>query len=360
MPTDIAIKPVAISKIDIAARRILRLSFGASFAMFVAQAIDWQLSFVSVILTVVLLALPLPAPRLKAAVIFVSKLVGVIAVSLLVLPFLDHAPMAGILLMALILFGSFYYTAMGGDQLLGTLITLGMTFLAAVASVSIEAHIELIKALALNGPMALAFVWVAHGFIPDPPPDGSVAAGGHHFSQEPDCREAIRISLRSLTIVLPVAVLLICMPTSTSYVIATFKIASIGQQTTADHSRTMGINLIESTAWGGVGGIIGWTILSACPTLVMYALVIALAGLFYGPRIFKGESMHPKGAMWQYAFVTMLVVLAPTVGSMASGTDAGDKFWFRQCYFLALAIYSWLAVTAFDAFWPKKNKYPPS
>jgi hypothetical protein len=352
MHTDASIKPAAISKTDIAGRRILRLAFGASVAMFIAQAFDWQLSFISVILTVVLLGLPLPAPTLKGSVLFVSKLVGAVLGSHLILPFLDHAPMAGILLMALILFGSFYYTAMGGDHLLGTMITLGITLLAAIGSVSIDAFIGVTKALALNGPIAFVFIWIAHTFLPDTPSD--VSDSGHHTSHELDRHEAIRVSMRSLAIVLPVAVLFICMTTSTSYVVATLKIASMGQQATADHSRAMGNKLIESTVWGGVGAIIGWAILSACPTLAMYALVIALAGLFYGSKIFKDEGMHPKGAMWQYAFVTMVVILAPTVGSTASGIDAEGRFWFRQCYFLALAIYGWLTVAAFDAFWPKK------
>ena len=355
MPTDAAIKPAVKPGMDITGRRILRLTFGASLSLFVSQAVDWQLSFVTIVLTVTLLSLPIPVPTLKGSLIFVFKLMGAVLASHLILPFLDHAPMAGILLMALILFGSFYYTAMGGDHALGAFITLGITFLAGIGSVSIDGFIGLTKGLGICTPIAFLMVWVAHAFLPDPPSDSSAASGHHHPDGEQDRQEAIRISLRSLAIVLPVALLLICMPTSASYLVATFKVASLGQQATSDHSRTMGNNLIESTVWGGVGGIIGWAILSICPSLVMYTLVIALAALFYGPRIFKGDGMQLKGGMWSYAFVTMIIILAPAVGTTASGVDAGDRFWVRQCYFLALAIYGWLAVVAFDAFWPQKK-----
>ena len=60
--------------------------------------------------------------------------------------------------------------------------------------------------------------------------------------------------------------------------------------------------------------------------------------------------------MWQYAFLTMIIVLAPTVGSMASGQAAADRFWFRQLMFLTLAVYGYLAVVVFDAFWSGKQK----
>jgi hypothetical protein len=60
--------------------------------------------------------------------------------------------------------------------------------------------------------------------------------------------------------------------------------------------------------------------------------------------------------MWYYAFLTMIIILAPTVGGAAAGKSAVGGFWLRQMYFLALALYSWFAVAAFDAFWPGKQK----
>jgi hypothetical protein len=106
---------------------------------------------------------------------------------------------------------------------------------------------------------------------------------------------------------------------------------------------------------GDVGAIVAWTVLEACPALAMYTLLRRLAGLLYGSGTFKGEGMHPKGGMWTYAFLTMSIVLAPTVGGAASGQGASEGFWFRQGYFLTLALHSSFAVAAFDAFWPGKQ-----
>jgi hypothetical protein len=60
--------------------------------------------------------------------------------------------------------------------------------------------------------------------------------------------------------------------------------------------------------------------------------------------------------MWQYAFITMIVVLGPTVGEAASGIGAGERFWDRQLHFIVIAVYGTAAVAVFDAFWPGKSK----
>ena len=181
MPTDNVMLPVANTGMDIASRRILRHALGVSLSLFVSQVIDWPLSFLAAVFTTALLSLPIPPPSLNFSFLFVVKLVGAVFICQALQPFIEHAPMAGVIL-------------------------------------------------------------------------------------------------------------------------------------------------------------------------------VALAGLIYGAGIFKGEGMHPKGAMWQYAYLTMLIILAPTVGSMAKGQAANDRFWFRQFMFMGIALYGYLAVVVFDAFWTGKNK----
>jgi hypothetical protein len=342
---------------DIASRRILRLALGASLSVFVSQTIDWPLSFLTSIFTIMLLTLPIPAPSLKFSFLFVVKLVGAVLICQLLLPFIDHAPMAGVILVGLALFGNFYYTAMGGDHMIGSFITIGLTLLTGIGSVSIDLLIVLTKSLAKGASMAFAMVYVAHALLPDPPSGPSAAAGHHHPPQgKPDPREGARSALRALVIVFPVVLLFLTINSSASYVVVLIKVASMGEQATTDNTRAMANKFILSTVWGGIGAVIAWVVLSCFPSLIMYTLLIALAGLLYGPGIFKGESIHPKGAIWQYAFITMIVVLAPTVGSMAKGQTAIDRFWLRQFMFLGLALYGYIAVVVFDAFWSGKQK----
>ena len=63
--------------------------------------------------------------------------------------------------------------------------------------------------------------------------------------------------------------------------------------------------------------------------------------------------MHPGAATWSYAYLTMLVILAPAVLDSADG--AGAAFWSRLILFGLIALYGTTAVAVFDAFWPKQN-----
>jgi hypothetical protein len=132
------------------------------------------------------------------------------------------------------------------------------------------------------------------------------------------------------------------------------KVASMGQQATNEGARLAGRSLIVSTIIGGIGAIIGWNILSLVPTLSMYALIIALAALIFGPRIFQGKGMHPDAGTWSYGYLTMIVILAPAVMDSMSGSSANVAFWTRLLMFVLATLYGVIAVYVVDAFRPQK------
>ena len=99
----------------------------------------------------------------------------------------------------------------------------------------------------------------------------------------------------------------------------------------------------------------GWQMLSITPSLPVFVLFVALVGLVMGARIFMGPAMHPQGATWSYAYLTMLVILAPAVMDGSGGDAAGIKFWQRLAMFGGTAAYAVIAVYVVDAFKPRKN-----
>jgi hypothetical protein len=155
-----------------------------------------------------------------------------------------------------------------------------------------------------------------------------------------------------LLIVLPVALLFLFMSGSPSYTVVMIKVASMGQQASSDKSRALGSSLLQSTLWGGAGAIASWSLLRTWPSLVFYTLLIALAALIYGRGIFRGSSLHPKFSMWSYAFLTMIVILAPAVLDNPGSSGAGAAFWMRLFLMLLVALYGTAAVAIFEAFWP--------
>lgn len=337
----------------VAARRILRLALGVSLALCVSQMLAWNLSFICPVLVIVLLSTPFPAPGLKQGIVFVIALLLPAVLSMGLIPFLVHARWVGILLMTLALFYSFYYTASGGKPVLGTFMTVGITVVVTIGSVNAPVLSAIVEALGINACFGIVFVWIAHAILPDLPAGSAPAKAPPPAPPKPSMKEATRDAFRALIVVLPIAVLFLFMSGSPSYTVMMIKVASMGQQASADRSAAMGRSLLESTVWGGIGALIGWELMSIWPSLIPYTLLTALAGLFFGRRIFQGPGMHPKFSMWSYAFLTSLIILAPAV--MDSPGGSGSAIWSRIWIFVLIAFYGTAAVAVFNAFWPAKD-----
>jgi len=352
MPTEAAAADPAVAMHPLAARRILRLSLGTALSLCISQMAGWQLSFFAPVLTMMILALPLPAPRLKSGIAFVAALLAPMLAGLTLVPFLLHARWAGILLVALALFYSFYFTARGGSAVLGTFITVGLTMIVTVGSVNSDLLVVLIQAVGVNAAIGMVFVWVAHALLPDPPRDPAAPAAKPPSPPKPDAAEARRSALRSLLVVLPLALVFLFASGSPAYTVVMIKVASMGQQATTDKSRAMGRSLLESTLWGGGAALTTWYLLKIWPSLLMYVLLVALAGLLFGRRIFQGAAVRPDFSKWSYAFLTMLILLAPAVTDNPLGGGAAGAVWTRLFLFVLIAVYGTAAVAVFDAFWP--------
>jgi hypothetical protein len=305
-----------------------------------------------------MLALPTPPPKLKGGIAFLFVLTGSLLAGLLLLPPLQNQPMVGIILLVLALYWSFYFTAKGGSVLIGTFATVGIAVSTAVGTVNLDAVLVVVSGVSFGALVGVLFVWVAHALLPDsmaPIPEAPTAVKPP-APAAPDLSAARWSAFRSLVIVLPVALWFLFSSASTAYVPVMIKVASMGQQATNDGARLAGRSLVMSTIIGGAGAVVGWQILSITPTLTIYTLIIALGGLLMGSRIFQGRAMHPQGATWSYAFLTMIVILAPAVMDSASGGPAGLKFWDRLVMFGGTTLYAAVTVYVFDAFASGRSK----
>ena len=343
---------------EIAHVRILRLAAGTGLSMWVSQAIGWELSLIAPMITLFILALPLPALTLAMGIKFLAAMTLSMYSTLLLLPWLLDFPLVGLLLLVLALYWSFYFTAKGGSPVLGTFVTVGIALSTAVGSVSVDATLVLMRGLVLNATIGIVFVWIAHALLPDALAGGfpRPAGGAPQNAARPDLATARWSALRSMVIVFPIALWFMLSGASVSYVPVMIKVASMGQQTTNEGARLAGHSLILSTIIGGIGAIIGWNLLGIVPELLMYALLVALGGLILGPRIFKGKGLTPDAATWSYGYLTMIIILAPAVMDIASGSSADVAFWSRLLMFALATLYGVAAVYVVDAFRPARMK----
>ena len=342
---------------EIASRRILRMALGTSLSMGFCQIITWPISFIAAVFTMFLLATPLPAPTLKSGLKFVLALVIPAYLGMLLIPFLMHARWAGILMVILALFGSFYYSARGGSPVMSVFMTMGLTVVVTVGSVSADVMLMVVNGISLGAISGIIFVAIAHGLLPDlPPPASTKPIKKPSPPPKPSKGLARKNALRSLAVVLPLVIIFLFISSSTSYVVVMIKVVSMGQQANSEVTRAMGRQQIESTLLGGIGAILAFWVMTIYPSLLMFCLLIALACLVYGTRIFQGPGMHPKGGVWSYALLTMIIVLTPAVTNTQETGDAGAAFYSRLMLFIVIALYGTISVAIFDAFWPvKKN-----
>jgi len=324
-----------------------------AFGLWLSQTVNWGVAFMTPVLLSVLLALPLPAPSLKQCFLLLFALLTPIwSMTWFLLPLLTHQPLVGMLLLILACFWIFYYSASGGSPVLGALMTIGLALVAAIGSVSVDLLVVVDQAMTINAVIAIALFWLAYVLFPDRPMEGADKAPPK--AEPPPRQLAIRSAWRSTAIVLPVVVFFLFYAGSASYLLVMIKVASMGQQAENDQTRAAGKSLLMSTFVGGIGAVIMWVVMSAWPSLLDLVLLTLLGGLVMGRKIFHGQGMAAGADMWSYAFMTMLVIILPSVMDGLGGGAAGAKFFDRISMVAWTTVYAVAAVSVFDAFWREK------
>lgn len=336
---------------DIRSLRILRLALGTGLAIWVSQAIAWPLSFIAPVIVTVLLSLPAPGLPPKQGIGLAVMAAVALYAGLALLPFIEHYRLVGVLLLGLALFWTFYFTAKGGSPIAGVLFTMGIAVATGVGTVSLDGVLAIVHGAIVGIVAGLGFVWLAYWLLPDSRATDRPApapAPGPESVTAPDLAAARHNAYRALVVVFPIALLFLLSSASTALIPVMIKVAAMGQQATHEGTRRAAKSLLLSTFYGGVGAVIGWQLLTIQPSLVQYALFIGLAGLVYGRRIFRGKGLDPDAETWSYAYLTLIVILAPAVLDSAMGAAAGVKFVDRILMFVWATLYAVAAVWVFD------------
>jgi hypothetical protein len=341
-----------------ASTRILRLAFGTALSLWISQAIGWTISYIAPIITLFLLTMPVPRPKPKFFVGVVLAMTLSVYGAFAFLPFLLHQELVGLLLLCLALFHAFYVAAKGGPAVVSTLITIGLAVTVAVGSVSVDALIGVAQGLFVGASAGAAVAIFSHVVMPDPEPLVPPATdAGKDKQATPEIALAVarRNAFRSLAVVFPILFWFLLSSASASNMAVLIKVAAMGQEVSHMGTRKAARSLIISTVVGGFAATVAWQVLSIWPSLTMYVLLIALAGLVFGRRIFEGAGPAADADTWQYAFLTMIVVLAPAVLDSDFGSSADARFYDRLMMFIWATLYAVVAVFVFDTLWPRKS-----
>jgi hypothetical protein len=328
-------------------------------SLWISQAVGWSISYLAPIITMFLLALPFSQPKPKLFVVVVVALTISVYGSFVFLPLLLHQKVVGLLLVSLALFHAFYFTARGGTAVVGTLITVGLALTVAVGTVSVDALLGIASGLVIGAIVGALVAMLSHLLVPDRPGELPVEAKDNDMPDEQvevDLATARHSAMRSLAVVFPILFWFLLSGASAANLAVMIKVSAMGQEVSQKSTRNAAKSLIFSTLAGGLAAVIAWQVLSVWPSLTTYVLLVALAGLIFGQRIFEGHGLHADAATWTYAFLTMIVVLAPAVLDSDFGSAAGLRFYDRLLMFGWATLYGVGAVYVFEAFWGRPQQ----
>lgn len=322
-------------------RRALRLAFGVACGTALGFGLALPIPFLTPMLVLFLLVLRNQPLGLKASLAFALVVTLTTGSGLLLSPLLNHQPFAGVLLVALGLFFCFRYGLRGGNGLLSNLMVVGLTMITAASTTAMALGQLVVEGLFKAALLTALCVAVSHWLFPEPaglPP-------AKPASPQP-LAQANWIALRAMLVVMPAWLLAVINPAS--YMPLVMKSVSLGQQVCGVSARNAGRELIGSTLLGGLLAIAFWGVLSICPHLWLFFLLMLLFALLLARRLYQLVSNSLSPGFWLNTCATLIILLGQSVQDSAAGKDVYTAFAVRMGLFLLVTVYACAAVYLLD------------
>lgn len=331
---------------DPGVRRMLRLAIAVTVAGAWAYGINWDWSFMAVALTVGLMITPMPAPSLRLAIEVLAKLYFWLLLGLgLVLP-VQHMPVLGVALVALVIFAVFYYDAQGKLTPLDSTLMMVAVLVVGMSGASIDTSIALAKGVAKGAPVMFVAGWIAYAILPAPVIDRVPRKP----AMEGGAVDRALFALGPVLVVLPILIFLLASDNTARYLTIAMKGMQVAEQANLERSRAYSADLNFATIVGAAAGLVVYWLLKLWPSLFWYLLLVALSMLVFGWRMSRGpRGVAPDSYRWGYAGSTSIILLAPVLlKDDFTSDDPEARFYIRVFEFLAVTAYASAVLYLFD------------
>jgi len=322
------------------ARRAVRMALGVAACVAIAFGLQWAVPVMAPVLAVFLFATldrPLPWRAALGVALMVMLTTGS---GLLLVPFLRHAPLSGVLMTGLCLFLAFRHGLRGGNQLVSTFLVAGVTLISAAGAANGGLALTVIGALTRGLLLAIAVLAVCYWLVPEPlrAPAAPKPRASH--------AGADRVALRATLVVMPP--FLLAMSDPAAYLPIIMKAVSLGRQTCTTSARGAAWELVGSTLLGGLMAMLCWLALGLFVHLWMFFLWMALFGLWVARRLFRLSPTTQTPGFWLNSLVTMIILLGQSVEDSAAGKDVYQAFMIRMGLFIGVAAYACLMLALLE------------
>ena len=310
--------------------RVRRLAVGIGISMAIAFGVGWPLAFMSPMLVASFLAAPTPRPPLIALIAMPLMILGGFLLALGIASVGLSTPLLAILTVSLLIFRCFYQLAQGRNKMFLMWALIGILIIPVVSLDSMTVGLYLTIAIFKSGVIAMAFVWLAHVLVPDPPE--AVAAAAKKPMPKVDPWAAAKFAfIRTLMLLPLVSWILFTQGTDKVKILIFSAILALSPGLDAGGK---GKGLVVSNLVAGFVSLVVYEALVLCPSIVFLVLLFVFLALFCGRQIFGGGKWAQLCAS---GFGT--VILLTGLGTMPVGGDVDEQFYTRILQLLAAAIY---------------------
>jgi hypothetical protein len=326
---------------DLAAHRLmLRLAFGTAGSFTLAEALDWELSFLIPVLVVQLLAATPAVPSLAQGLGVMAVFGGTTCLALITSGLLAHMPVLLTIALGAVLFAAFFLQASGRARLLATLllISFGIVPVAVVQAPGIASDIAFY--IFRSGVVAVLWVWLAFALFPDVvPPDARRAS----IAAPPESPEIVRRAAIDAAVLLPVIVLAMTFSIP-AVVLIVLTVTAVLRQHNLASGRRVALGLLLGNLLGGASALVAYGLLDAVPTLGFLASLLLLIGLLFGHLI---AHSGPAAPLFVTGLITFLIVFGMGVAPLFD--EPGATFAQRLFNIGIACVYAFAALALLDA-----------
>jgi len=326
--------------------RILRFAVGVTLATALSSAIEWPLSFLTPILTSVILALPLPVPSIRTGLNNMLYTVIAFAIGLVFTLFLLPFPLAYVPMLGVVLFYIYYALNRGASFWLVLMSLLAILILPLLGLVHEKLATGFAFGFIFSGWITIFMIWLAHFLVPDP-------ADTPALPKKPGLQRgyslpAAQAALKSTVVILPIVIIFITFELSDQLLVMVFA-AIFSLSPDISKGKAAGVSSLKSTVIGGLYAFIFYYLIVAVPQYYFFVILMFLTTLHFASRIF---SEHPNAKYYASAFSTLFILVNSSLGE---GADFTSAFFLRFLFIMLATIYVVFGLMVFERYWPKKE-----
>ncbi len=324
---------------DIASKRVFRLSLTVALSLAVAYGSAAPLPFIAPLFAFMLGAAPKPPMGPKGLLGLIIILCIMLSTGLLLLPILLHYPATGLMIALLGLFFANYASLNLGKPPVGALLTMGIALISAMGLMGHGIAQMLIGALCVNIAIAVISQWIVYPLFPEenePPPP----------PPPPEPEQSSWLAMRATLIVYPSYLLVLVNPAAYAAII--MKSVALGQQASETDAKAAGRELVGSTFMAAIFAVLMWFGLKLAPNLWMFFLWTLLFSIYLIAKFYGVLPSRYSPSFWQNVLITMFILIGPAVGDTESGKDPYKASAVRLGLFVGVTIYAWMMLVSLE------------